>query len=203
MPTEVTYTKDLFAPGIEKFGFKIGDYTYGKPELHWLGEPVTLVIGKYCSIADNVKLFLGGGHRTDWVTTYPFSHIKDWPEAHNILGHPVAKGDIVIGNDVWLANNSTIMGNVNIGNGAVIGANSVVAKDIEPYHIAAGNPATSKKIRFTDTEIEMLEEMKWWDWPREQVVECVDLLCSSNIQALYEKWQETKVKLPHRDHKQA
>src|ERR1035437_8628156 len=93
------FTKDVLVGR----GYKIGDYTYGSPTvLHW-GEAVTLEIGKFCSIADDVTIFLGGNHRIDWVTTYPFNVLPQYfPTGKDISGHPASKGDIIIGNDVWI-----------------------------------------------------------------------------------------------------
>src|SRR5215210_9238627 len=84
------------------FGFKIGEFSYGVPNISWWGEPATLVIGKFCSFADGINILLGGNHRVDWVTTYPFSTLNEWPEASHIPGHPATNGDVVIGNDVWI-----------------------------------------------------------------------------------------------------
>lgn len=144
---KIFYTKDF----LKNFGdlVDIGSYTYGNPRLfHW-GEDSKLKIGKFCSIADDVKIFLGGNHRMDWITTYPFSALKEeWPEAKDVKGHPATKGDVVIGNDVWIGYGATILSGVKIGNGAVIGAMAVVSKDVEPYSVVVGNPALEVKKDF-------------------------------------------------------
>ena len=98
------YTKECLLEYIENGIAEIGDYTYGNPSiLHW-GEGAKLKIGKFCSIANDVQIFLGGNHRIDWITTYPFSVLNSWPEAKDIKGHPCTKGDVWIGNDVTWAN---------------------------------------------------------------------------------------------------
>jgi acetyltransferase-like isoleucine patch superfamily enzyme len=91
-----------------------------------------LTVGNFCSIGNSVNIYLGGNHRTDWVTTYPFGHIlQEKFDAFNGKGHPATKGDVVIGNDVWIGDNVTIMSGVTIGDGAVIANNSHVVKNVE------------------------------------------------------------------------
>ncbi len=174
------YTKDLLK-GLGKL-VEVGDFTYGNPKImHW-GENARLKIGKFCSIAENVVIFLGGNHRHDWVTTYPFPALsQDWPEAKDIVGHPATKGDVIIGNDVWIGYGAVILSGVKIGDGAVIGAMSVVRRDVEPYAIVAGNPAIEIKKRFDEKTIEKLLKLKWWDWSIEKIKKSVKDLCSNNI----------------------
>ena len=172
------FTKDIF----KDKKYKIGNYTYGHPKVIFENENANLYIGKFCSIAAGVKIFLGGNHRADWITTYPFSHIPNiFPEASNILGHPSTKGDVIIENDVWIGDSAMIMSGVTIGNGAVIGANAVVAKNVGSYEIWAGNPAKFIKKRFSEDEIAMLQQIKWWDRDIEIIRNNVDLLCSDKI----------------------
>jgi len=179
------YTKDALAGR----GYKIGDYTYGNPTvLHW-GEPVTLQIGKFCSIGEKVNIILGGNHRIDWVTTYPFNSINyTFPDWKHLQGHPVSKGDIIIGNDVWIGYGAFIMSGVTIGDGAVIGAAAVVSKDVKPYEIVAGNPAVAIKKRFSDDIIEKLLELKWWELVFEEINEIVPLLMADPV-SFFENYQ--------------
>ncbi len=173
------YTKDLLKDWGDRV--EIGEYTYGKPNiLHW-GEDARLKVGKFCSIAKDVTIFLGGNHRTDWVTTYPFPAIEDWQEAKEIKGHPATKGDVVIGNDVWIGDGATILSGVNIGDGAVIGTKAVVGKNVSPYSIVAGNPAKEIRKRFDEESINKLLEIKWWNWPIEKTKENINFLCSDDI----------------------
>lgn len=104
--------------------FSIGDYTYGQPEILHSGEGATLTIGKYCSIAEKVKIFLEGNHRPDWVSTYPVTIL--WNRNTKIDGHPSTKGNISIGHDVWIGHSATIPSGLKIGNGAVVVTGSVV-----------------------------------------------------------------------------
>jgi acetyltransferase-like isoleucine patch superfamily enzyme len=175
------YTKDLLGDR-----YLIGDHTYGKPRVISWGEGTSLTIGKYCSISRNVTIFLGSEHRIDWVSTYPFPVI--WEDAKSITGHPSTKGDVIIGNDVWIGYEVTILSGVHIGDGAAIGACSVVTKDVPPYAIVAGNPARVLRYRFDEGTIKKLLKIKWWDWPDEKVKKNVHLICSDSINAFIKKF---------------
>jgi acetyltransferase-like isoleucine patch superfamily enzyme len=177
---------DFYYP--EKF-IKFGDYTYGYPIMMYWDDKTSLTIGKFCSIAAGVTIMLGGEHRPDWITTFPFnSMMKSFSD---IEGHPHTKGDIVIGNDVWIGGGVKIMSGVNIGNGCVIGANSVVTKDIPDYCICGGVPAKIIRKRFSDEIISKLEEIKWWDFNEKEICEIIPLLQSQDIGGLI-KYYETK-----------
>jgi acetyltransferase-like isoleucine patch superfamily enzyme len=166
---------------LHDYGFDIGEFSYGVPTIcHW-GEAATLVIGKYCSFADGIEIFLGGNHRVDWVTTYPFSAIAHWPEAANIPGHPATKGDVIIGSDVWIGSQATILSGVTVGDGAVIGTRSVVARDIPAYGVVVGNPARLIRKRFSDEIIARLLEVRWWDWNTARVRQFIPLLMQADM----------------------
>jgi len=159
-----------------------GKYTYGRPEVLWENEDATLVVGNFCSIASNVSIILGGNHRTDWVTTYPFGHIHtNTFNGYNGDGHPSTKGNVIIGNDVWIGMNVTIMSGVTIGDGVVIANNSHVIKDAEPYSLIGGNPAKLIKYRFMQEQIEKLMKIKWWYWDDDKINKYTPLLCNNNI----------------------
>ena len=166
---------------------EVGKYTYGHENIKIMswGSDSKLIIGSFCSIADKVKIFLDGNHRIDWITTFPFTHIhQDIFKLDNKTDHPKSNGDVIIGNDVWIGHESTIMSGVKIGDGAVIAANSVVVKDVEPYTIVGGNPAKVIKKRFSDDIINNLLELKWWDWSNEKINENLNILCSNNFDKL-------------------
>jgi acetyltransferase-like isoleucine patch superfamily enzyme len=167
----------------------IGKYTYGTHNLkiYYSDSGSKLNIGNFCSIASNVTIYLGGNHRSDWVTTYPFGHANANPHIFNNfngVGHPATKGDVIIGNDVWIATNVTIMSGVTIGDGAVIANNSHVVKNVDPYTIVGGNPAKYIKQRFSDNQIQQLLTIKWWDKSIDEINRLAPLLCSSNIDDL-------------------
>jgi acetyltransferase-like isoleucine patch superfamily enzyme len=172
------YTKDIFSDK----NFEIGAYTYGNPKILFENEETKLVIGKFCSIADEVTIFLGGNHRGDWITTYPFSAFKeDFPEASGIIGHPATKGDVEIGNDVWIGRNVVIMSGVTIGDGVIIAAGAVVSKNIGDYEIWGGNPAKLLKKRFDEEKIKQLKKLKWWNWDIDEIRQKTHLLCSNDF----------------------
>ena len=169
-----------------------GIYSYGMPDILSWGEGAKLNIGNFCSIGICGKVYLGGGHRTDWVTTFPFGHInKEIFNNFDGVGHPKTNGDVDIGNDVWIGEHVTIMSGVTIGDGAVIATNSHVVKNVAPYSIVGGNPAKLIKYRFTEEQIQKLLEIKWWNWNDEKINSYLPLLCSSNIDdfinAVYKK----------------
>ncbi len=159
--------------------FKVGRGTYGNPKISSWGEGATLTIGSFCSIAPGVKIFLGGEHIIEMVTTYPFNLF--WKSGKYMQAHPTTKGDVIIGNDVWIGAEALIMSGVNIGDGAVIGARSLVTKDIPPYCVVTGNPAVIKKKRFSDDIIESLLEIKWWNWDNQKISKHIPLLLSDDI----------------------
>ena len=144
----------------------IGAYTYGENHLkvkEW-GEGASLIIGKFCSIASDITIFLGGNHCIDWITTYPFGHINFETFGDNKLaGHPYSNGNVVIGNDVWIGSGSTIMSGIQIGDGAVIAANSHVVKDVPAYAVVGGNPSKIINTRFSNEVVDLLLVLRWWD----------------------------------------
>ncbi len=168
--------------------YEIGEWTYGNPTVRSWREGTTLRVGRFCALADGVVILLGGEHRTDWVTTYPFS--KVFPEAKDFIGHPRSKGDVVIGNDVWIGREALILSGVTIGNGAAVAARSVVTEDVLPYSIVAGNPATFIRFRFKKSIIADLQKIAWWRWPLSKIEEAWPLLLSSNIEAFIAKYKK-------------
>ena len=160
----------------------IGKGTYGNPTVaHW-GEEATLTVGNYCSIAINVRILIGGNHRMDWVTTYPFPRFRD--SARHITDFVVSRGSVTIGHDVWIGENVTILSGVTIGNGAVIGASAVVTKGVPPYTIVAGNPARKIGVRFSKGDVEILQSLEWWYWDDAKLDAGMGFLLSSDIRGL-------------------
>jgi len=167
---------------------QVDEYTYGAHNirLHAEHEGADLTIGKFCSIGINVEVFLGGNHRVDWISTYPFGHINSETfKIFNGEGQPTTKGDVIIGNDVWIGNSVIILSGVTIGDGAVLATRSVITKDVPPYTVVAGNPARIKKTRFAPEVIEKLLYYKWWEFDEKTIDELSPLLCSSNFEELF------------------
>jgi acetyltransferase-like isoleucine patch superfamily enzyme len=163
---------------------EMGDYSYATPLVQrFPGDRTKARIGRFTSIAPGVQLFLGGAHPTDWVTTYPIRAGFFLPGAFED-GNPTSRGDITIGNDCWLASEAVILSGVSVGDGAVVAARAVVSSDVRPYAVVAGNPAREVRRRFRDDQVDALLRIAWWDWPVEEVLAHVDLLCSPDVDAL-------------------
>jgi acetyltransferase-like isoleucine patch superfamily enzyme len=170
-----------------RFGWDIGEFSYGRPKVRFPESGAALTIGRFCSFADRVEILLGGNHRVDWVSTYPFSALRAlWPKAPKIQDYHGSGGDVSIGHDVWLASGAFILSGVRIGHGAVVAARAVVTKDVPPYAIVGGNPATVIRYRFDESTIAALLEVAWWDLPPHQVGPLIPLLQSGRIRELIE-----------------
>lgn len=152
-------------------------YSYGSDRL---------IIGKFCAIATGVKFIMNGAnHKLDGISTYPFPIFgHGWGKAMDKLINLPSRGDIVIGNDVWIGYEAVIMPGVKIGDGAVVSAKSVVVKDVPPYTIVGGNPALELKQRFSEAEITRLLEIGWWNWEIEKITRNIHLIMERNIDAL-------------------
>ena len=185
------YDKEIYVkPTIKSKNVIVGDFTYiadSEFESHishhyeWIGDK--LIIGKFCQIASGVEFVMNGAnHQMNAVSTFPFYTLEGWDMNAPAMEDMPIKGDTVIGNDVWIGQNSTILPGVHIGNGAIIGANSVVGNDVEAYTIVAGNPAKTIRKRFDDKLIEILESFKWWDKRIEEINRLIPILTSSDLE---------------------
>jgi acetyltransferase-like isoleucine patch superfamily enzyme len=177
-----------------RHGFDIGAFSYGRPKVRFVETGSKLTIGRYCSIADRVEIMLGGNHRAEWVTTYPFDNLPGlWPARRGGPGSHVSRGDVVIGHDVWIGSGALILSGVTVGSGAIIGARAVVSRDVPPYAVVAGNPAEIVRMRFPPAAIAALLEAAWWDLPRKEVELLIPALQSADIDALIELVQAARV----------
>ncbi|HIC30972.1 MAG TPA: CatB-related O-acetyltransferase [Flavobacteriaceae bacterium] len=169
---------------------EIGDYTYYddfedvsnfeknvKYHFDFIGDK--LIIGKFCMIASDATFIMNGGnHLTEATSAYPFAIFGgNWQHAMDGKSYP-NKGDTVIGNDVWIGHDATIMPGVQIADGAIIATKAVVTKDVEPYTIVGGNPAKPIRKRFSEATISKLLQLKWWDWDIEKITKNVEKLTS-------------------------
>lgn len=160
-----------------------GHMSYGFPIIR--GDISDIYIGKFCSIAQDVIMDAGFHHRTDFVSTFPFNMFYN--SAQGIKSHPHTKGEIHIGSDVWIGEGSLIMGGVTIGHGAIIGARSVVTKDVGNYQIVGGVPARHIRYRFSPPRIDQLLELKWWEFPEDKIEKLIPYLMNNNIDEFYER----------------
>lgn len=182
----VTYVK----PTIKSKNIIVGDFTYFSDvdfEKHvthhydFYGDK--LIIGKFCQIAAGVEFIMNGAnHQMNAASTFPFYILEGWEQSVPPIEKMPVKGDTVIGNDVWIGQNTTILPGVHIRDGVIIGANSVVGSDIEPYSIVAGNPARLIRKRFDDELVSLLLEVKWWDLPIEQINQLIPILSCNDLE---------------------
>lgn len=184
-------TRYALAAQIDEWGWDIGPHTYGAPTVLEVGE-AGLRMGDYCSIGPNVTIVLGN-HRADLVSTYPFKTLSNfWPPAAEGQEDHSSKGEVVIGNDVWLGAHATIMSGVTIGDGAVIAAQALVTKPVPPYAIVGGNPAKVIRYRFSESIISRLLALAWWEWPEEVVKERSAGLMSDDIEAFLDLYETSR-----------
>lgn len=161
-----------------------GTGTYGWPKVHDWHEGSTLRVGAYTSIASDVDIYLGGHHRMDWLSCFPFPAKIE--QAADIQDFGGTNGDVVIGSDCWISSQVIILSGVTIGDGAVVAAGAVVTKDVAPYAIVGGNPAKQIRWRFDEPTRQVLQQSRWWDWPEEEVRATAHWLCSPDLAAFVE-----------------
>ena len=179
----------------------VGDYTYyDDPEdvhnfeknvlylFEFMGD--RLIIGKFCQIAAGVRFFMNGSnHAMNGFSTYPFRVFGgQWSKAPLDVQ---SRGDTIVGNDVWIGNSATIMPGIKIGHGAIIGTNSLITKDIEPYTIVGGNPAQVIRRRFDEQVIELLLALQWWHWDAHIITNNLAVITQGQIDELKRIWEET------------
>lgn len=197
MPDGTLYTNTVFLNQvIDHPNIKVGDYTYYNdfepvadyaarlaPYLH-PGAPERLVIGKYCQFAHGTRFITSSAdHPKRWFTTYPFAVFNH--AAMPLFEAEFSKGrDTVVGNDVWIGHGAVILPGATIGNGVIVGAGAVVGGDVPPYTVVAGNPTKPVRQRFDGETIELLEELRWWDLPIEEVAQLLPVLASADADAL-------------------
>ena len=185
------YDKEIYVkPTVTNPHIVVGEFTYiadSAFERHvthlyeWNGDK--LVIGKFCQIAAGVEFVMNGAnHQMNAVTTFPFYTLEGWEMEPPAASDMPLKGDTVVGNDVWIGQNAVILPGVHIGDGAIIGANSVVGSDISPYTIAVGNPAREIRKRFDDEMIRLLLAFQWWNQSVEEINRLIPLLTSGDLE---------------------
>lgn len=175
----------------------IGDYTYyDDPEdsenfernvlyhFPFIGD--RLIIGKFCALARGVKFIMNGAnHKLDGFSTYPFQIFGNgWERVTPQAGELPYKGDTIVGNDVWIGYEAIVMPGVQIGDGAIVAAKSVVVSDVAPYTIVGGNPAKLIRQRFDDHIIHTLLDIAWWNWDIEKITQNLEKIVAADVEAL-------------------
>ena len=190
------YDKEIYVkPTIKNPSIIVGDFTYiadSDFESHvthfypWSRD--NLIIGKFCQIAAGVEFVMNdANHKMNAVTTFPFYTFEGWEMNIPDPSEMPFKGNTVIGNDVWIGQNAVILPGVHVGDGAIIGANSVVGSDVAPYTIVIGNPAKVLRKRFDDELIGLLLKFKWWDKSIEEINALIPILTSSDLEKVREE----------------
>jgi acetyltransferase-like isoleucine patch superfamily enzyme len=157
--------EDFLFSRSKKYIAEWGEGTYGIPSIVSFDKRSTVSVGKYVSIASGVTFLLGANHKSGYITTYPIDRLN--PEKTTADSNE--RGDLVIGNDVWIGYGATLIGGVKIGDGAIIGAHALVVDDVPPYAVVGGVPAHPFKYRFSSGQIEKLLAIRWWDWDKKTI----------------------------------
>ena len=181
----VTYVR----PAVANPNIIVGDFTYfagadfeKRVTHHYAFIGDKLIIGKFCQIAAGTTFVMGGAnHQMNAVSTFPFYIMEGWDQEAPPLSEMPLRGDTVVGNDVWIGQDATILPGVHIGDGAIIGMRSVVGRDVAPYSIVAGNPARMIRKRFDDELIDLMLRLRWWDRPVEEINRLIPILSCGDL----------------------
>jgi acetyltransferase-like isoleucine patch superfamily enzyme len=186
---ELPSVQDLIRAG----QVSVGRHTYPQipPVICYMGDTAKVRIGAFTSIAAGCEILIGGEHIPEWVTTFPLRIQFGLPGKFSD-GLPRSKGDITIGNDVWLGMNATVLSGVNIGDGVVVAAGAVVTADVPPYAIVGGVPAKLLRFRFSPEQIKGLLEIAWWDWTDDEVRERCDDLSSPDVDSFISSFESRR-----------
>ena len=197
-PVQGTKSVTYVRPTITKPNIIVGEFTYFGDENfeshvthHYDFNGDKLIIGKFCQIASGVDFIMNGAnHQMNAVSTFPFYIFNGWQQEPPPMSEMPLKGDTVVGNDVWIGQNATILPGVKVGDGAIIGANSTVGANVEPYTIVAGNTARLIRKRFDDELIAILEKVKWWDLPTAEINALIPVLSCSDLEKVKGRLRE-------------
>ncbi|MPV48519.1 antibiotic acetyltransferase [Pseudactinotalea sp. HY160] len=170
--------------------YEIGRYSWGHLSVTSRTPGCTLRIGRFCSFAHGCHVLLGGEHRTDFVSTYRFGAYAPFRDPAGLLPAETStsRGDVTIGNDVWIGHGSIILSGVTLGDGVVVGAGSVVRQSVPPYAIVAGNPARVAGFRFEPEQIAALLRIRWWDWSEERLTGAMGRIMSTDVQGFIDAY---------------
>lgn len=196
---DVDYKRTVFLKNvITRPNIIVGDYSYyddpaGADDFenknvlyHYQFSKEKLIIGKFCAIATGARFIMSSAnHKMDGFSTYPFFIFRQgWEHGFDMATSLPYKGDTVVGNDVWIGYDATIMPGITIGDGAIIGAKAVVTKDVPPYTVVGGNPAKIIRTRFDEHTITQLCEIAWWNWSREKIARNIPAIIGCDLNTL-------------------
>jgi len=190
-PVQAVFLKPLVQSPLTE----VGDYTYYADADHpttferdnvlFHYGPGRLVIGRYCALAREVRFLMGAAAHQMGLSTYPFPMFGGaWLDQMPAMRGRGMKGDLVLGHDVWVGYRATLLAGVTVGSGAVVAADAVVTRDVPPYAVVAGNPATVVRYRLDEDERERMLALAWWNWPVPVVTACASLLMGGDVAAL-------------------
>lgn len=190
-PVQAVFLKPLVRSPLTE----IGEYTYFADPTHpnsferdnvlFHYGPGKLIIGRYCGIAREVRFLMGAGNHAMALSTFPFPMFGGtWLEQMRTLRDRDTCGDLVVGHDVWIGYRATLLAGITVGAGAIIAAESVVTRDVPPYTVVAGNPATVVRERLPENDRDRMLRIAWWDWPIEQITENLHLIMGTDLDAL-------------------
>lgn len=190
-PVQAVFLKPLVRSPLTS----VGDYTYfADPENPQAFErenvlfhygPGRLQIGRFCALARRVRFLMGAASHQMGLSTYPFPMFGGgWSRGMPQLRARDQRGDLVVGNDVWIGYGATLLAGVTVGDGAVVGAGSVVTGDVPPYAVVGGNPARVIRFRLDEEARATMQRLAWWDWPVEVITEAVPALMGQDLDAL-------------------
>lgn len=168
----------------KKFIKEWGVGTYGIPAINCYDKVSQVSVASYCSIADRVTFLLGANHKKNLITTYPINRLDNTKTVTDAS----ERGDIIIGNSVWICYGATIIGPVKIGDGAIIAAGAVVTRDVPAYSVVGGVSAKIIKYRFNEGQIDKLLKIKWWNWSRSDILSRLDDIYNEDIDGFLEKY---------------
>jgi acetyltransferase-like isoleucine patch superfamily enzyme len=180
--------KNIICGGNYMNNCEVGDYTYisGTEGGGIISGYQNVKIGKYCSISTKIEIITASSHHKEFASTFPFYSM------HNSFCYNKKKNlevtdvrPVTIGNDVWIGAGVIMLGGINVGDGAIIGAGAVVTKDVDSYSIVAGVPAKIIGQRFSDEVAKKMMELKWWNWPEEKIKKNISTIMSPNVNQLF------------------
>ena len=189
------FLKDNLKDEIKANLAEVGKWSYGRPNIYRWDWKSKIIIGNFCSLGPDIKFYIGGNHRSDWISTSPLpasQFSETFKKAQLIKNFSDSRGDIIIGHDVWIGGSTTILSGVTIGTGSIIAAGSVVVNDVDPYTVSGGNPNREIKKRFEENIVKRILQTEWWLMEDSQIDDLSKYLLSSDTEKFFSSVREIK-----------